>query len=351
MYLFIVLEIFRSHYIYVSPNLLLRNTVYFIPLLKQGLVFEMHTLPETEECTRYLCTVAETGGAIGQLSFILLRGEEEHKLLTAISIPLLIKTQVTLKCLLKKYGGLQLILRLLEDSTHKLHKRAIWSICQLAKTLEVHSDDYSTTETATRASELGDYSRLPLGEVNRTKSPVSSIVTFELDDGTTIKACRRMLCQCSPVFSVMLKGNFSESNKRRIQLEKVSRNGLKTLILAASGAASTVYTFENRSIESLLDAVLLADYFLMPDLVDTLTENSVNKLNHENFYRAWRWAKNNSCHEFKSYCVKSFLTAKMSWSETMRTFHDFYVTACSLEALDEFLGEIRDIIMDVLCQC
>lgn len=318
-----------------------------MPLLKQGLIFEMHILPETEECTRYLCTVAETGGAIGQLSFILLRGEEEHKLLTAISIPLLIKTQCTLKCLLKKYGGLQLILRLLADSTHKLHKRAIWSICQLAKTLEIHSDDYSTTETATKASELCDYSRLPLGETNRTKSPVSSMVTFELDDGTTIKACRQMLCQCSPVFSVMLKGNFSESSKRRIRLRDTSRNGLKTLILAASGAASTIYTFENRSIESLLDAVLLADYFLMPDLVDTLTENSINKLNYENFYRAWRWARNNSCHEFKSYCVKSFLTAKMSWSETMRTFRDFYVT----NAFDEFLCEIRDIIMDVLCQC
>lgn len=318
-----------------------------MPLLKQGLIFEMHTLPETEECTRYLCTVAETGGAVGQLSFILLRGEEEHKLLTAVSVPLLIKTQFTLKCLLKKYGGLQLILSLLADSTHKLHKRAIWSICQLARTLEIHSDDYSTTETATKVSELCDYSRLPLGETNRTKLPVSSMVTFELDDGTTIKACRRMLCQCSPVFSVMLKGSFSESSKRRIRLRDTSRNGLKTLILAASGAASTVYTFENRSIESLLDAVLLADYFLMPDLVDTLTENSINKLNHENFYRAWRWARNNSCHEFKSHCVKSFLTAKMSWSETMRTFRDFYVT----NAFDEFLCEIRDIIMDVLCQC
>lgn len=307
----------------------------------------MHTLPETEECMSYLRTVAETGGATGQLSFILLRGEEEHKLLTAISIPLLIKTQFTLKCLLKKYGGLQLILRLLADSSHKLHKRAIWSICQLAKTLEIHLDDYPTTEMVTKVNELYDYSRLSLGETSRMKSPVSSMVTFELDDGTTIKACRRMLCQCSPVFSVMLEGNFSESSKKQVRLRDTSRNGLKTLILAASGAASIVYAFENRSIESLLDAVLLADYFLMPDLVDTLTEKSINKLNHENFYRAWRWARSNSCHEFKSYCVKSFLTTKMSWSETMRTFREFYVT----NAFDEFLCEIRNIIMDVLCQC
>ncbi|TGZ49442.1 uncharacterized protein Rnb [Temnothorax longispinosus] len=331
------------------------NPVYFMPLLKQGVVFEMQTLPETEECTSYLRTVAETGGAIGQLSFILQRGEEEDKLLTAVSIPLLIKTQCTLKCLLKKCGGLQLIFDLLADSSHKLHKRAIWSICQLAKALEIHSDDYSTTETMTKVGELCDYPRLPFGERNRTKSPVSSMVTFELDDGTTIKACRRMLCKCSPVFSVMLEGNFSESSKKRIRLRDVSRDGLKTLILAASGAASIVYTFENRSIESLLDAVLLADYFLMPDLVDTLTEKSLNKLNHENICRAWRWARNHYCHEFRSYCVRSLLTAKMSWSETMRTFREFYITNAFDDLLceikDELLCDIKDIIMDVLCQC
>lgn len=303
-----------------------------MPLLKQGLVFEMQTLPEVEECTQYLRTVAETGGATGQLSFNLLRGEEECKLLTAVSIPLLIKKQDTLKCLLKKYGGLHLIFRLLADSSHKLHKQAVWSICQLAKTLEIHSDDYSIAETATNAH-----------ETNRTKPSVSSVVTFELDDGTAVKACKQVLCQYSPVFFAMLEGNFSESNKRRVRLRDTSRDSLKTLILATNGAK-----LENRSIESLLDAVLLADYFLMSDLIDTLTENSVNKLNHENYYRAWRWARNHSCHEFKSYCVKSFLTTKMSWSETMRTFRDFYTTN---NAFDEFLCEIRDIIMDVLCQC
>ncbi|XP_011645188.1 armadillo repeat-containing protein 5-like, partial [Pogonomyrmex barbatus] len=319
------------------------NAAYFMLLLKQGLVFEVQTLPEVEDYTHHLRTVAETGGATGQLSFILLRGEEEHKLLTAVSIPLLIKTQHTLKCLLKKNGGLQLIFDLLTDSSHKLHERAIWSICQLAKTLEINPDDCSITETAINSSELCDYSRLPFDETNHMEPFVSSMVTFELDDGTTVKTCRRMLCQYSPVFSAMLEGNFSESSKKQIRLRDTSRNGLKTLILATTGAA-----FENRSIESLLDAVLLADKFLMPDtLTKTLTENSLLKLNYENFYRAWRWARNHSCHELKSYCVKSFLTAKMSWNETIRTFRDFYNT----NVFDEFLHEIRDIITGVLCQC
>lgn len=306
------------------------NAAYFMPLLKQGfvfLVFEMLTLPEAEECVRHLRTVAQTGGAIGQLSFTLLRDEDEYKLLTAVSIPLLVKSHFTLRSLLKKHEGLQLIFRLLTDSSHKLHKRAIWSICQLTKTL-YPEDYYSIAKTTTI-------------KANETDPTKSSTVTFELDDGTAVTACKQMLCQHSPVFSAMLEGNFSESNKRRIRLRDTSRDSLKTLILAMSGAK-----FENRSIESLLNAVLLADYFLMPDLVDLLTENSVSKLNHETLFRAWDWARSHSCHEFRSYCVKRFLTAKMSWSETMRTFRDFYTA----NAFDEFLREIRDIITDVLCQ-
>ncbi|CAL1688770.1 unnamed protein product [Lasius platythorax] len=311
------------------------NTAYFLPLLKQGLVFDLQTLPEAENCTRRLRKVAETGGAIGQLSFILLRGEDEHKLLTAVSIPLLIKTHRNLKCLLDKYGGLQLIFRLLTESSHKLHERAIWSICQLARTLQIHPPDRSIT-VAKATMKTSDYSRLSLDETaNHTKPTVSSTVTFELDDGTTVEACRRMLCRRSDFFSAMLEGNFSESGKRRVRLKNTSRNGLNTLIMAASGAA-----FERENIESLLDATLLADKFLMSDLSDALTESSVAKLNHENFCRAWCWARSYSCHEWRSYCVKSFLTAKLSWSETVQTFRDFYAT----DAFDEFLHEVRDII-------
>jgi hypothetical protein len=170
---------------------------------------------------------------------------------------------------------------------------------------------------------------------------VSSTVTFELDDGTTVEACRQTLCCRSDVFSAMLDGNFSESGKKRVRLKNTSRDGLNTLILAASGA-----TFEYQSIESLLDAVLLADKFLMPDLLETLTEISIDKLSHENFCRAWCWARKYSCHELRCCCVKSFLIAKTSWSETVRTFRDFNAT----DAFDEFLGEIREIIVGELCQ-
>ncbi|XP_072746397.1 uncharacterized protein Rnb [Anoplolepis gracilipes] len=318
---------------------IMNNTAYFLPLLKQGLVFDLQTLPEAEDCTRRLRNVAETGGAIGQLSFILLRGEDEQKLLTAVSIPLLIKTQHNLKCLLDKYGGLQLIFRLLTESSHKLHESAIWSICQLARTLQLYPTDQSIT-IAKSLMKAGDYSRPSLDDTTDTKPTVSSTVTFELDDGTTVEACRRTLCRRSDFFSAMLEGNFSESGKRRVRLKNTSRDGLNTLILAVNGAA-----LERENIESLLDATVLADKFLMSDLLDALTETSLAKLNHENFCRAWSWARSYSYDEWRSYCIKSFLT-KLSWSETVQAFRKFYAT----DIFDEFLHEVRDIIEYVLCQ-
>lgn len=306
-------------------------------LLKQGLVFEVQTLPESEEWTRCLHLVAETGGSIGNLSFMLLRGEEQQKLLTAVSIPLLIKTRPTLERLLNKNGGLELIFRLLMESSHEWHERAIWSICQLGKSLKI--DPFDVRPLTASVGDLRDYSRLSL-EIS-PKATVSSTVTFELDDGTTIEACRQTLCCRSDVFSAMLDGNFSESGKKRVRLKNTSREGLNTLILAASGK-----TFECQNIESLLDAVLLADKFLMPDLLEMLTEISIDKLSHENFCRVWYWARKYSCHELKSCCIKSFLIAKTSWSETVRTFRDFNAT----DAFDEFLGEIREIIVGELCQ-
>ncbi|XP_078044752.1 BTB/POZ domain-containing protein Rnb isoform X2 [Augochlora pura] len=309
------------------------NGAYLIPLLKQGFVFEAQTLFGSEQYVRKLCALAETGRAIGELTSILLRGDEAHKLVIAVSIPFVIESRCILKSLLNNYGGLPLIFRVLSDQQHSLYKNAIWSICRLAKTLQIQPEMIDKCQITNTAST--DFSRV---YDNHSKP---STVTFELDDGTTINACRHTLCQKSDAFSAMLEGNFSESGKERVKLRNTSREGLHTLLLAANGAA-----FENRTIESLLDAVLLADKFLMNDVLDVLTETSISKLNYQNFGRVWNWAKNNACHELKTCCVKSFLTASMTHSERIQAFQDF----SSSDSFHEFLDEVRHIINSVLCQ-
>ncbi|XP_076232608.1 BTB/POZ domain-containing protein Rnb [Calliopsis andreniformis] len=312
---------------------ILRNGTYLIPLLKQGFVFEAQTLYGSEQYTRQLCALAQTGGAIGELTSILLRGEEAHKLVIAVSIPFLIKSQCILKSLLNNYGGLPLIFRVLSDQQHSLYENAIWSICRLANTLQIQPEIVDKCQIVDATST--DFPRV------YDNHPKPATVTFELDDGTTVDACRHTLCQRSVAFSAMLEGNFSESGKKRVKLRNTSKEGLNTLLLAATGAA-----FENRTIESLLDAVLLADKFLMADLSDVLTESAMSKLNYKNYSRAWKWARVNSCHELRTCCVKSFLTATMSKSERVQAFQDFSASG----NLHEFLEEVKEIINSVLCQ-
>lgn len=263
----------------------------------------------------------------------MLRGEEAHKLIIAVSIPFLIKSRYILKSLLNNHGGLRLIFQILSNQQHNLYENAIWSICRLADTLEIQPDiveKYQIIETIS-----ADFPRV------YDNHPKPATVTFELDDGTTIDACRQTLCQKSDAFSAMLEGNFSESGKKRVKLRNTSKEGLNTLLLAANGS-----TFENRTIESILDAVLLADRFLMADISDILTESSISKLNYKNLSKAWNWARMNSCHELKSCCVKRFLTASMTKSERVQAFQDF----SSTDNFHEFLDEIKKIINNVLCQ-
>jgi hypothetical protein len=300
-------------------------------LLKQGFIFEVQDLSEPEQYMQPLCIIAEMGVSIGELSSILLRDEEKHKLLTAVSIPLLIKTHSILRSLLQNNGGLKLIFRILMEPSHHLFQQAIWSICQLAKTLQIQPEIVINQPITIVITKKDRPCNL------ETMLPT---VTFELDDGTTVEACRKTLCQCSDVFYAMLEGYFEESGKKRVRLKDTSFDSLNIFISVISGAP-----FEHRRIESILDAMLLADKFLMPDLSDRLVEISISKLNYENFAYAWCWAKKNFCDELKSCFVKSFLVTKMSWNETMYAFHNFHKS----NFFNEFLHEVKKIITDTLC--
>ncbi|XP_015597251.1 armadillo repeat-containing protein 5 [Cephus cinctus] len=317
---------------------IVRNRTYLIPLLKQGFVFEAQTLYGSEQYTRQLCALAETGGALGEFASILVRGQESHRFMVAVSIPFLIKSRDGLRNLLNNHGGLSLIFRVLADREHSLHENAICSISCLANSLEIRPDSVDRSQWA---SDLVSSTAISCSESFDGRLLKPSTVTFELDDGSTVDACRNFLCQKSDFFSAMLQGSFSESGKKRVKLKNTSKDGLDTLLLAARGDV-----FDNRTIESLLDAVLLADKFLMFDVSKNLTEFSVTRLNFENFSRAWNWARNNECYELKTCCVKIFLTAKISRAERVQAFYDFSRS----DGFTEFLGEIKDIVSGVLCQ-
>lgn len=144
----------------------------------------------SEQYMRQLCALSETGGAVGQLSAILLRGQESNKSIISVSIPFLIKSKEILKNLLINHGGLPLIFRILADPEHNLHERAILSISRLADLLDIRPDttvkNQSSVESTFVAFDRESFDNLPK----------PSTVTFELDDGTTVDACRYDYFKC-----------------------------------------------------------------------------------------------------------------------------------------------------------
>lgn len=284
----------------------------------------------SEQCVRQLCNLAATGGAIGELTTILSQGQETHRHITAISIPFLITSKYHLRNLLNDHGGLPLIFEVLNDNEHQLYEQAIWSICRLADSLKIQPEAIEKNSIPDIVSGIDDETLKP------------DTVTFVLDDGSTVEACRRTLCRKSDVFTAMFNGKFLESGKKKIDLKNTSREGLNTLLMALEGNV----TFESNEIEPLLDAVVLADKFLMSGICDTLTESSISKLNYENYSKAWNWSRKNSF-LLKSYCVtKMFLTSRMTLSERARAFRDF--SSCA--DFPEFLDEVWEIISNELGQ-
>lgn len=285
----------------------------------------------SEQYSRQLCALAETGCALGELASILLRGQEAHKFVIAVSIPFLIQSKDALRTLLKTHGGLTLVFRALTDKRHDLYVNALYAVCRLANALEIRPDmvDRNQSEVTARI----DYSK------NLENHLKPSMVTFELDDGTTVDAHRNILCQKSEVFSAMLEGNFYESGKRRVKLKNTTKEGLDTLLLAINGCS-----YDERAIESLLDAVLLADKFLMPEILESLIERSLSNINLENISRTWHWARNNSCHELRIGCIKIFLTSKSTKPERLETFEDFSRS----EHFPQFIDDIEQVLKNGL---
>ncbi|XP_063973296.1 armadillo repeat-containing protein 5 [Diachasmimorpha longicaudata] len=331
-------------------NRIIDNHVYFMPLLLQGFVFDVQGLRNSDEYLKAFSQSAESGGAFGDVSSILRRGRDSQKFMVALSVPFLLSSRDKLRTLLTEYGGLDLIFQLLSDEGHEMNGKAIFSICQLAEALGMRpTRPVDDSDDALRiGEELEEVEENESGnqKKRRKNGGKENLVVFELDDGGTVEVGRRVLCGKSEAFSAMLEGRFFEAGQTRVRLHHVSTEGLAVLCALASGKLSLTSKKprEKLEIEALLDAVLLADKFLMFDESESLTETSVSELSHRNLSRAWTWAKTNGCSEFRICCVKYFLTSQASREDRLHSFKDF----SSGRYFREFLEDIRGIIMKKL---
>lgn len=139
-------------------------------------------------------------------------------------------------------------------------------------------------------------------------------VTFILDDGTKVRTNRELLITKSDYFSRLLEGNFIESNQSEIRLKNVKRHSFRFLIYLLKQNVSSPCTFKFRHLylDIILDVILVADLYLLPDIVCALTTYIENKvLAPKNLVQIYSWSINSHTNLLRIEVVAYLLSKEM----------------------------------------
>lgn len=121
----------------------------------------------------------------------------------------------------------------------------------------------------------------------------ATFVTFVLDDDTKIRTNRELLIEKSDYFSRLLEGGFVESNQKEIRLKNVKRRTLHFLfhLLTLDLAPPCTFTFRYLFLDTILDVILIADLYILTDIVCALTTYIEQKvLSSENVLEIYSWS-------------------------------------------------------------
>lgn len=176
---------------------------------------------------------------------------------------------------------------------------------------------------------------------------LDEIVTFELDDLTTVKANRVFLCQNSEVFNAMLMGCFKESVEKCVRLKNVTKPALEYLFtLLHFGLNNTrcdiqVFPMAEK-LETNLEVLLLADRFLFDKLKGLLSSAILQfQLNPETADKIYVWSLSEGMGFLCVESVAYLLTGKMDESERTTAFRNIL----NLEYKEQWLEDIKSMIM------
>lgn len=172
------------------------------------------------------------------------------------------------------------------------------------------------------------------------------IVTFQLDDSSTVKANKVFLCQNSEYFSAMLMGCFKESVEKCVRLTDVSKSALEYLLTllhcGINNPKCDVQIFPMaKNYETNLEVLLLADRYLFDKLKELLSSAILQfQLTPETADKIYIWSLSKGMGFLCVESVAYLLTGKMSESVRTRSFQ----TILSLEYKDQWLDDIKSMI-------
>lgn len=175
------------------------------------------------------------------------------------------------------------------------------------------------------------------------------IVTFELDDLSTVQANKVFLCKNSEVFSAMLSGWFKESIEKSVRLKNVTKPALEHLFnllhcgLNNNDTKWDMTTFPMaQELETNLEVLLLADRFLFERLKVLLSSAILQfKLLPETADAVYIWSLNDGMGFLCVEAVAYILTGKMCDAQRVRLFK----AILDLEYREQWLDDIRTMIL------
>lgn len=225
-------------------------------------------------------------------------------------------------------GGLDILMQLLQQET-TMKERTCKVLCAMAtKNLKI-------ANPKNVALNLGKRISISLSAYNLT-ADCAGIVTFKLDDGTSLEVDREFLCEKSDFFSRLLNGYFKESNQDEISLHNVELKSLECLLQLLKSVDKAADVEVKIDLETLLDVILLCDRYLLSDLCGCLV-NSVEKfrISRKTVPVIYRWSLESGTNLLRIESVAYALVADLSVNQRLKMFEELFSLGYPTELLED----------------
>ncbi|XP_046366366.2 uncharacterized protein LOC124142127 [Haliotis rufescens] len=265
---------------------------------------------------------AESPYGKGIISSILVRGSQKDKLLCTVSLLFLCWGSVMQKQYLIRYRVLDTVLELLKAElldpgpVFMAIVAGLTFICKLNSIpLKLKQERSDTVFKPATQSEISNSDQC-------IYEGLDVDLVFKVDS-KQIHANREKLVQSSAMFLAMLEGHYSESSQSEIAIQDTSPEALEYVLhylqgcsLGCSVMKKVNSDTDDVTVEFLLDALALADRFLLSDLVQYLKVSiSSHHLDSESCATVFGFASFHEFSDLASDCVKVVLCSPISLSD------------------------------------
>ncbi|EAA01020.6 AGAP001615-PA [Anopheles gambiae str. PEST] len=328
---------------------ILKHVNHFLPLLKQDFVFRLHEMKTPYPAHGARCwscdemrtacndlmalfgSVGETGYGQGEIAHILRTGERDLKLRVAIIVLFVVRDTRLLHKLLFDMKVLEMVMDfILDEGTngqqqqqqqqHRLNGIACSAITRLAQNLSIVGEEEDTGTPSEKLEEKEFDNTVTICDESATS--VDEKVTFRVRSSPTappeaVLVSKALLVEGSEVFRRMFEADhFIESKNNEVHLhEPISADGLRYffyLVRLQTLNKLTGMAPPPKVIEASLDALSLAQKYLLPTVEKPVMNIIKTLLNDDCVLNVFEWSLKNYNQELLVASTYYFLYSDIS---------------------------------------